>query len=125
MNDLVDEEKYVPTDILAKRGVAAVASLAGGAGLLVLGALPPVMGIAAGAIAVFVGIGAAFSRGNEGGADRKGGVMVTAAGILAILAKLPLSRTLAAPLLGLGAAVLIGFGVWNGIKFLKGLKSRT
>ena len=132
MNDLEQEGKYVPTDVLAKRGVAAVASLAGGVGLFVLGALPSVMGIAAGAIAVFVGIGAAFSRDAGNGADddrksadRKGGVIVAAAGLLAILAKLPLSRALAAPLLGLGAAVLIGFGIWNGLKFLKGLKSRT
>jgi hypothetical protein len=122
MGDLAPEEGYTPTNVLAKQGVTAVGCLAGGLGLFVLRILPPVMGIAAGILASLVGVGALISKDAD---DKKGGIIVTAAGVLSVLARLPLTRVFAAPLMALAAAALIGMGVWKGIKFLKGLKSRT
>ncbi|MDR1948501.1 MAG: hypothetical protein LBQ38_03845 [Spirochaetaceae bacterium] len=121
MNDIVPEGP-VPTNVLAKRGVAAIGSLIGGAGLLILGALPPIAGIVAGAVVGIIGIGALFSGDAE---DRKPGIVVTLAGALSILSKIGIVRPFAATLLGIGAFGLLALGIWNGIRFLKGLKSRS
>lgn len=106
---------------LAKQGVTAVGCIAGGIGLLVLGALPPIAGIIAGAAAGVLGIGGLLSKDPD---DRKPGLIVTAAGSLAILSKVGIIKPLAATFLGIGALGLLGLGIWNGFKFLKGLKSR-
>jgi hypothetical protein len=121
MGDLAPKGDYTPTTVLAKQGVTAVSCLAGGAVLLLLNVLPPVMGIAAGVLVSFVGIGALISKDLD---DRKGGIIVTAAGALSILARIPMTRRFAAPLLGLAAVGLIGLGIWKGIQFIRGLKSR-
>jgi hypothetical protein len=120
MNDL--EPAYPgSTKKLAKQGVSAVGGIAGGIVLFVLGALPPVAGIIAGAVVTAVGIGALLSRDPE---DRKPGLLVTIGGALAIFSKVGIVRPLAGTLLGIGALGLLALGIWNGIKFLKGLKSR-
>jgi hypothetical protein len=122
MNDIEPRGSYTPTNVLAKQGVAAVGGLVGGVGLLILGALPPLVGIIAGGIVGVVGVGALLSKDPE---DRKPGIIVTAAGALSILSKIGIIRPLAGTLLGIGAIGLLALGVLNGIKFLKGLKSRT
>jgi hypothetical protein len=122
MNDIERRGGYTPTSVLAKQGVAAVGSLIGGAGLLILSALPPVVGIIAGAVVGVIGVGAMMSKDPE---DRKPGIIVAAAGGLSILSKIGIVRPLAGTLLGIGAIGLLAIGVWNGIKFLKGLKSRS
>jgi hypothetical protein len=122
MNDIVPKEKYTPTRALAKQGVAAVSCLVGGAALLIMSALPPIVGIVAGVIVGVVGVTAILSKDPE---DRKPGIIVTAAGALSILAKVGVVRPLAASLLGIGALGLLALGVWNGIKFLRGLKNRA
>jgi hypothetical protein len=119
MQDL--EPKYTPTKELAKQGVAAVGGLAGGIGLFIMGALPPVIGVIAGVVVGVVGIGALLS-GDPG--DKKPGLVVTIAGGLAILSKIGIVRPLAGTLLAIGAAGLLGLGIWKGVQFLKGLKSR-
>jgi hypothetical protein len=123
MNDIEKREEYTPTNVLAKQGVTAIGSLIGGAGLLIAGALPPVMGIIVGAVIGVVGIGAAMSRDPD---DRKPGIIAAAGGGLTILSKIGIGivRPLAGTLLSVGAIGLLVMGVWNGIKFLKGLKSR-
>jgi hypothetical protein len=120
MNDL--EPSYPPsTKELAKQGVSAVAGIAGGVALFVLGALPPIAGIIAGAVVAVVGISGLLSKDPE---DKKPGMVVTIGGALAIFSKVGLVRPLAGTLLGIGALGLLALGIWNGIKFLKGLKSR-
>ncbi len=114
--------EIVPTNVLAKQGVTAVGGLAGGLGLLILGALPSVFGIAAGIVIGLVGVGALSSRERS---DRVVGGIAAAAGGLAILSKVGLFGGLASGLLGIATVGLLGLGVWNGIKFLKGLKSRA
>jgi hypothetical protein len=120
MNDL--EPSYPPsTKELAREGVSAIGGIVGGIALFVLGALPPIAGIIAGAVVAAVGIGALLSKDPE---DRKPGLVVTIGGALAVFSKVGLVKPLAATLLGIGALGLLGLGIWNGIKFLKGLKSR-
>jgi hypothetical protein len=123
MNDGKPVGGYTPTNVLAKQGVTAVAGIAGGIALWVMGALPPLVGIIAGGVACVVGIGAILSKDP---ADKKAGTVITAGGFLAVAAKIgiPLIKPLAATLLGLGAIGFLGVGIWNGIKFFKGLKSR-
>ncbi|GHU84033.1 hypothetical protein FACS189473_0150 [Spirochaetia bacterium] len=122
MNDIIPEGNYTPTNVLAKQGVTAIGYLIGGGGLLLLGVLPPVMGLVAGALVGIVGVIALKSRDPD---DRRPGSIAAAAGALAILSKVPGVRYIAAPLLGIGAFGLIALGILNGIKFLKGLKSRA
>jgi hypothetical protein len=111
--------------VLSKQGVTAVGGLAGGIGLFILGRLPWIVGLPLGVVAAVVGISALRSRDK---ADRFPGLVITGAGILAIVAKLPALKfvqPLAGTLLGIGAFGLLALGIWNGIKFLRGLKSRS
>jgi len=113
------------TQTLAKRGVAAVAGIAGGAVLLALGALPSVFGIAAGGVAAVVGLACLASRDPD---DKKGGAVVTAAGAAALLSRAaPLApvRAIAGTALSIGAFALLGLGIYNGLKFLRGLRDRA
>ncbi|MDR1231406.1 MAG: hypothetical protein LBK61_08395 [Spirochaetaceae bacterium] len=112
-----------PSGKLARQGLSAVGFLAAGAGLFVMGALPVVVGIVAGAAACFFGIGSAFSHDK---ADRLGGSVLFAGGALTLLAKLkiPVLAGLSSVVLSIGAVACIGMGIWNGIKFLRGLKDR-
>ena len=113
--------RYTPTKVLAKQGVTAVAGIAGGVVLLAMGALPSVIGIAVGAIAGVVGIGALLSKNPD---DKKAGAVLAAGGALAAASKLPLLAPIAGTLLSLGGIGFLALGVWKGIKFFKGLKSR-
>jgi hypothetical protein len=121
MHDLVPGGDYTPTNVLAKQGVGAIGGIAGGIGLLIMGALPPVIGIVAGVAVGVVGITTLLSKDKE---DRMPGIIITAAGALSILSKIGIVRPLAGTLLGIGAIGLLALGIWKGIKFLKGLRSR-
>jgi hypothetical protein len=123
MDDMIPSNKgYQSSNVLAKQGVAAVGGLVGGIVLFVLRALPNVAGIIIGGIAAVIGIGGILSKDP---ADKKPGAITTAAGALVILSKLGFARRLAGPLLVIGAIGLLAVGVWNGIKFVKGLKNRS
>jgi hypothetical protein len=122
MRDLVPGG-YTPTNVLAKQGVAAVGGIAGGVLLLVLGVIPfKIVGIAAGAVVGVIGLGAFFSKDPE---DKKPGIITAAAGGLTILSRLGIFGKLAGGLLVLGTIGLFAVGIWNGLKFLRGLKSRS
>ena len=114
---------YTSTKVLAKQGIAAVGGIIGGAGLLLMGSLPPVGGILLGALTGVLGIGALLSKDPE---EKKPGAVLTAAGCLAILSRLsiPVIKPLAGAFLGLGALGFFAMGIWKGIKFFKGLKQR-
>ncbi|MDR2363643.1 MAG: hypothetical protein LBD65_04430 [Spirochaetaceae bacterium] len=123
MNDMVPE-RPTPPHVLTKQGVAAVGGIAGGILLLIMRALPFPLGIIAGAVAALVGAGALFSKDPE---DRKPGMIITLAGILAVIAGSPIPglKNFAGFFLSIGAVGLLAMGIWKGIKFLKGLKSRS
>ncbi|MDR2049792.1 MAG: hypothetical protein LBP69_10095 [Treponema sp.] len=116
MNDIV------PVNEVAKRGVAAVGGIAGGIILFVLGSLPPVAGIIAGAVIGIAGIAVLSSKDP---ADKLPGLVTVAAGALAVVSRFPLVGGAARFLLGAGAAALLAVGIWNAIKFFKGMKSRS
>jgi hypothetical protein len=126
MNDIEPIEPYGSTKTLAKQGVAAVGMIAGGFFLFIIEALARfrVVGLVMGAAAGIVGIAALLSKDPD---DKKPGLIITTAGILVILSKtgIPILRSLAPTLLNIGAVGLLVMGIWKGIKFLKGLKSRS
>ncbi|MDR0569078.1 MAG: hypothetical protein LBG87_07735 [Spirochaetaceae bacterium] len=112
--------EYISTKELAKQGVSAVAGIAGGAALLAMGALPSFVGVGVGLIAGIAGICSFFSKDPD---DRKAGAVLAVGGALAVASKV-LHLGFAGVCLGLGGLGLLAMGVWRGIKFLKGLKSR-
>ncbi|MHB9292961.1 hypothetical protein Holit_02078 [Hollandina sp. SP2] len=123
MYDEKHNKAYTSTNVLAKQGVAAIGGIIGGAGLLFMGSLPPIAGILVGALAGIVGIGALRSKDPE---EKKPGAIITAAGCLAILSRIgiPVIKPVAGAFLGLGALGFLAMGIWNGVKFYKGLKRR-
>jgi hypothetical protein len=108
--------------MLAKQGMTAVGGIAGGVALLIMSALPPIVGIIVGVVVGIVGIGGILSKDPD---DKKPGVLAAVAGGLSIFSKVGIVRPLAGTLLGIGAIGLLGLGIWNGVKFLRGLKSRS
>ncbi|MDR3123078.1 MAG: hypothetical protein LBU16_04785 [Treponema sp.] len=122
MGDLVPGGDYTPTNVLAKQGITAVGGIVGGAALLIMGALPPLIGVIAGVIVGVIGVGGILSKDPD---DRKPGLLAAGAGALSILARIGVIRPLAGTLLGISALGLLVMGVWNGIKFIKGLKGRS
>lgn len=114
--------EIVPSNTLAKQGVTAVAGIAGGIGMFILGALPGLLALIAGGLLVFAG-GAAMT--NKEKTDRKLGPFVLGAGVLAVASAIPFLQGISGFLVGLSGVALLGLGVWNGIKFLRGMKSRT
>jgi hypothetical protein len=127
MNDeLGRPDVPVPARTLEKLGLAAVANLAGGLFLLVLGFVGgrfPIIGIVLGALAAVFGLAALFSK--DAG-DRKPGALLSAGGLLVILSRAGAHffRPIAGTLLSVGAFGFIAMGIWDGIKFIRGLKSR-
>jgi hypothetical protein len=123
MSDLIPGGgNNTPTNVLAKQGMTAIGGIVGGAALMIMRVLPPFMGIIAGVIVGVVGIGGILSKDPD---DRKPGMLAAAAGALSILARIGIIRPLAGTLLGISALGLLVVGVWNGIKFIKGLKGRS
>jgi hypothetical protein len=118
-----DSDRMPSQGNLAAQGLSAVGFLAAGAGLFVLGALPSFIGIIAGVAACVFGIGSAASRDK---ADRLGGIVLFTGGALALLVKfrIPILAGLSRIVMSVGAVVCIGLGIWNGIKFLRGLRDR-
>ena len=115
----------VPRNVLARQGISAVTYLVGGVFLLIMavGSKLPLLGIILSLVALVVGIAALLSKEQE---NKKPGLIITVAGLLgmALRFRIPLIQPIAGTLLGLGALGLIAAGIWKGIKFLLGLKSR-
>ena len=125
MREIVPGGTHTSRQALAKQGVSAAGCLIGGAGLLILTILPALPGGIAGGVVTLAGIGALASKDPDA---RKLGPMATLAGGLTILSKLKFLGSLAGLadlLLAGGAAGLLLMGIWKGVKFFKGLKSRS
>lgn len=118
-------EPIVPRDILVKQALSSVAYLASGAFLMVMAfsAKFPILGIILPVLGIVVGLGAFMSKDRE---DKKPGFVLAVAGVLGMMIrfKIPILGSLAGFALGLGALGLFAAGIWKGIKFLLGLKSR-
>jgi hypothetical protein len=126
MNDIEKKDDYPSTSALAKQGITAVGCTAGGLFLLLMQTVArmPVLGLIVGGIACVAGIACLVSK---DAADKKAGAVLGGAGILVMLSKtgLPLIKAAAGTLIGIGAVGLLALGIWNGIKFLAGLKKRA
>ena len=124
-NSMVPKEPIVPRDVLAKQGTNAIIYLAGGALLMVMtfGARFKVLGIILSLGALVIGVGSILSKDRE---DKKPGIVVLAAGLLGMVFQfgIPLLKPFAGFFLGLGGLGLFAAGIWKGIQFLRGLKSR-
>jgi hypothetical protein len=126
MNELERRDMPVPIRTLRRQGFAAIVNLAGGFFLLVLGVVGgrlPLVGIVLGVLSAVFGLTALISKDSE---DKKPGIILTAGGILAVLSRVGAGffRPIAGTLLSVGAFGMIALGLWNGIKFIRGLKSR-
>lgn len=125
MNDIVPSSRS-ENGSPAKRCVTAVGSIAGAVTLFVLGSLPPIAGIIAGAVVGLVGFTALASK-DPG--DRFPGLVAAGAGILTIASRLPFIKALLGGpsrfLLGIGAFGLLTMGIWNLVRFFKEMKSRV
>jgi hypothetical protein len=124
---------------ITNAGVRGVGATIGGVGLLVLRALSTafwgVGGLVIGGLSFVVG---AASVKSESKADRRGGTIAMVAGVALALPGLAkifkivpllggavgLAEHLSSGIVGLGALGLLGYGIYNLVKFVKGLKSR-
>ena len=121
-----EQQPIVPRNVLVKQGISAAAYLSGGVFLLIMaiGSHHGLFGLILPVIALLIGIGALLSKDQE---DKKPGFIFTGAGVLGMLVRfvrIPLLQALAGTLLVIGAFGLLAAGIWNGVKFLRGLKSR-
>ncbi|MCL2478947.1 MAG: hypothetical protein FWF22_05555 [Treponema sp.] len=126
MNDIVPEKEPVPTNIVAKHGVTAIGQIAGGILFLIMhifsARLPP-LGIVFGLLGGGIGLSGMLSKDP---ADKKPGVILFIAGVLKLIFHVgpPVIRPFAGSLLTIASLILLALGIFNGIKFLKGLNSR-
>ena len=117
-------QPVVPRDVLVKLGISAVACLSGGAFFMaMLVAARGFLGIVLPAAALVIGIGALLSR-DRG--DKKPGLVIALGGVMGLAMRfaIPVLKPFAATILTIGALGLIAAGLWKGIRFLLGLKSR-
>ena len=125
LQQMVPKEPITPRDVLAKQGTNAILCLAGGVLLMVMtfGARLKFLGIALSLAALVFGVGALLSKDRE---DKKPGIVILAAGLLGMVFQfgIPILKPFAGFFLGLGALGLFASGIWKGIQFLRGLKSR-
>jgi hypothetical protein len=126
MNDIEPSESFPSTSELSRQGVSAAGFIAGGLFLFVMQALARfrILGLLLGVLVCVAGVLSLLSK-DPG--DRKPGALITAAGVLVILSKagIPLIKAAAGTLLSIGALGLLAAGIWNGIKFFRGLKKRS
>ena len=124
-NEYIQVDPVVPREVLVKQGISAITYLSGGIFLLimVIGAGRGFLGIFLSGVALIVGIGALASRDQT---DKKPGLVLLAAGVLGMMMRfrVPLLQPIAATILTIGGLGLFAAGIWKGIRFLLGLKSR-
>lgn len=119
-------ENIPSTSSLSKLGITAIGYTASGIFLFLLQIFSRMRGIGLiiGAVVCIVGIVSLLSKDQ---ADKKAGSFIAAAGALIILSKtgIPIVMAVSGTLLSIGMFGLLGLGIWNGIKFLIGLKKRS
>ena len=128
MSDLESKNGQVPANVLAKRGVAAVAQIAGGVFLLVVhifssGRAWP-LGMVLGIIISIIGISSLLSKDKEA---KKPGLILSVAGLTKLFCHIGpiVVRGLATTIFTVTSLGLLALGIINGIRFLSGLKNRN
>jgi hypothetical protein len=126
MNEIIKKDDYLSTSSLSKLGISAIGYTAAGVFLFILNVAAKsfVPGIIIGGL---VGLFGLVSLKSKDLADRRAGVILTAAGALTVLSKIPIPfiQGFSSVILGIGAVGLLVLGIWNGIKFFIGLKKRS
>ena len=110
---------------LSKTGVKAIGFSAAGIFVMLLNAIPITwLGLVVGGIVTLFGIASFRSKDP---ADKKAGIIITAAGALTILSRtgIPFFTPVSNVLLGVGAFGLLALGILNAIKFFIGLRKRA
>ncbi|MFO8063235.1 MAG: hypothetical protein ACQETQ_11360 [Spirochaetota bacterium] len=116
----------VPRETLVRQGMTGIGSTAAGLGLLLLrgltqfGAGFSIPGLVVGGVLAVTGM--KVSTGKK--ADRVGGLVMTGSGVLTAIASLPVVGTLGSGLMWLGGVGLLGAGVFNVFRFIRGVRSR-
>jgi hypothetical protein len=121
----IEKRDNIPSaSSLSKTGVRAVGYTAAGIFVLVLNAFPNWLGLIAGGLVCLLGLGSLRSNDLT---EKKAGIVIVTAGILTVLSKvgIPLIAPVSQVLLGIGIFSLLALGIWNGIKFIIGLKKRS
>jgi len=119
MNDIVPRKEMV------KLGLKGVGGVGGGLGLFLLkgiasmGGALSIPGLIAGVLVTTAGMIIGSSK-----EDRRAGMLTAGAGVITVIASLPLIGGLAGWLMSLAGIGLIAGGAYSLYKFLKGLKSR-
>jgi len=126
MNDIEKRDDFPSTSKLSKLGITAIGYTAGGIFLFLLNIAARLrgLGLVIGGLVCLVGIASLMSKDP---ADKKAGIVITAAGALTVLSKtnIPVITTISGTLLSIGAIGLLALGIWRGIKFFIGLKKRS
>jgi Fe2+ transport system protein FeoA len=126
MNEIERRDEIPSASKLTKLGITAIGYTAGGVFLFLLNIAARLrgLGLVIGGVVCVVGIASLLSKDP---ADRKAGVVITAAGALAVLSRtnIPVITAISGTLLSIGAIGLLALGIWNGIKFFIGLKKRS
>ena len=119
---------YKSDNQLSRYAANAIFGIGGGIALFVINMLLrriiwPV-GLAIGIVVTILGILGILSTTK---ADRKGGFIALAAGIVLLFAFRGIGpvRAIAGTILSAGGFASLGLGIWNGIRFLLGVKERT
>ena len=127
VKDVVEKKDDFPsTSNLTKIGISAIGYSAAGIFLFILNNVTEniVPGLIVGGIVTLFGI---ISLRSKYSADKKAGIIITIAGILTLLSKtgIPFIAAGSKLLMIIGAIGLLALGIWNSIKFFRGLKKRT
>ena len=125
MSDLEKKyDEYPSTSTLSKQGITAVACTAAGIFLIILQGIiaRPVAAFIIGGIVCIIGIASLLSKDTT---DKKAGAIIGGAGVLVLLSTIPRIGAIAKVLMTIGAVGLLALGIWNAIKFFRGLKKRS
>ncbi len=124
MYEIQKKDDIPSTSSLSKLGIAAVGCTVGGVFLILLQIFSRLrgLGLVAGGIVCVFGIVSLMSK---DAADKKAGAVITAAGALVLLSRIPLIAPIASTLLTIGTVGLLAMGIINAVKFLIGLKKRS
>jgi hypothetical protein len=126
MSDLVPRDdrnarNYTSRETLVRQGLVAAGCLAAALVLAVVRSLPLAAGVIAGGIITLFGVGSLRSKETE---NKRTGALLCVTGVLVLLSRSPFLPGFSGGILSLGVFGLLALGVWNGVKFLLGLKAR-
>jgi hypothetical protein len=115
---------------LSKRGTRGIMSTGAGIGLLIVNSIIhfPLVGAIIGGGLVVLGLTGLFGRTKTDKLAGTAAVVVGIAGLSTVFRHIPILGAIAgfsSWIVGAGAVALLGYGIWNIYKFVKGLRNRA